>query len=80
MTAIRQTAVVRADGAVEVRSPDLRPGDTVEVIVLSEAPKQAAGDPYAWLKVAQEMKLDGPPDWSEKFEDYLEGGKSAPGQ
>jgi hypothetical protein len=79
MTAIRQTAVVRADGAVEVRSPDLRPGETVEVIVLSEAPKQSSGDPYEWLKIAQEMKLEGPPDWSEKIEDYLEGGKSAPG-
>ena len=79
MTAIRQTAVVRADGAVEVRSPDLQPGETVEVIVLSEAPKQLNGDPYAWLKIAQEMKLEGPPDWSDKVEDYLEGGKSAPG-
>ncbi len=79
MTAIRQTAIVKADGAVEVRSPDLRPGDTVEVIVLSAPAKQAAGDPYEWLKIAQEMKLEGPPDWSEKIEDYLEGGKSAPG-
>ena len=80
MTAIRQTTVVRADGAVEIRSPDLRPGETVEVIVLAEAPKQSDGDPYAWLTIAQEMKLEGPPDWSEKFEDYLEGGKGALGR
>jgi len=30
-------------------------------------------DPYEWLKIAASMNLDGPPDWSEKFEDYLNG-------
>ena len=71
MTAIRQTAVVRAARAVEIRSPDLRPGETVEVIVLSAPGKQAAGDPYEWLKIAQEMKLEGPADLSERLDDYL---------
>jgi hypothetical protein len=45
----------------------------VESIALpAELPKQEA-DPYAWLKIASEMNLDGPPDWSRRFEDYLNG-------
>jgi hypothetical protein len=27
-------------------------------------------DAHPWIKVALSMNLDGPPDWSEKFEDY----------
>ena len=30
-------------------------------------------DPHPWIKVALSLNLDGPPDWSEKFEDYLHG-------
>jgi hypothetical protein len=36
-------------------------------------PKDSNADPYEWLKIAASMNLDGPPDWSEKFEDYLNG-------
>ena len=32
-----------------------------------------ASDPHPWTKVALSLNLDGPPDWSEKFEDYLRG-------
>ena len=32
-----------------------------------------SADPYEWLKIAANMNLEGPPDWSEKFEDYLNG-------
>ena len=38
------------------------------------APKAKAkidkSDPHPWIKVALSMNLDGPSDWSEKFEDY----------
>jgi hypothetical protein len=27
-------------------------------------------DSHPWIKVALSLNLDGPPDWSEKFEDY----------
>ena len=37
-------------------------------------------DPYAWLKFAASMNLDGPPDWSEKFEDYLNGNAGETGR
>jgi hypothetical protein len=35
--------------------------------------KSEAGhaDPYAWLKFAASMNLDGPPDMSEHLDDYL---------
>jgi len=36
-------------------------------------PEAGQADPYEWLKIAANMNLDGPPDWSEKFEDYLNG-------
>ena len=44
--------------------------------------KSEAGhaDPYAWLKFAASMNLDGPPDWSEKFEDYLNGNAGETGR
>lgn len=73
MTAIRQTAVVGPEGTVNVKSSELKPGETVEVIVLAEAqvPKKADGDPYAWMKIAQELKLQGPADLSERLDDYL---------
>jgi hypothetical protein len=35
--------------------------------------KPQAPDPHPWIKVALSLNLDGPPDWSEKFEDYLHG-------
>jgi hypothetical protein len=41
----------------------------VESLSKPETPK--TGDPYAWLKIAREMNLEGPPDWSRRFEEYL---------
>src|SRR5437870_3575123 len=35
--------------------------------------KPQTPDPHPWIKVALSLNLDGPPDWSEKFEDYLHG-------
>ncbi|MEZ4712499.1 MAG: antitoxin family protein [Caldilineaceae bacterium] len=33
------------------------------------------GEPFSFLGVAQSLKLDGPPDWSAKLDEYLYGGK-----
>ncbi len=43
---------------------------------LRATPSEAQGerdelDPHPWINVALSLNLDGPPDWSEKFEDYL---------
>jgi len=44
---------------------------------LLEASKTGSGsqqaDPHPWIKVALALNLGGPADWSEKFEDYLDG-------
>lgn len=45
----------------------------VESLNQSVAAAATDADPYEWLKIAASMNLDGPPDWSEKFEDYLNG-------
>ena len=37
VAAIRQTVTVGADGRIEIRSPDLRPGAQAEVIVFVES-------------------------------------------
>ena len=45
----------------------------VEFISAPPEPLSQDVDPYAWLKIAGELNLDGPPDWSRRFEDYLNG-------
>jgi hypothetical protein len=37
------------------------------------------GEPYSFLKYAMSLNLDGPPDWSERWEDYLSGELKFPG-
>lgn len=39
-----------------------------------EAP-QKHGEPYAWMKIALDARLKGPPDWSGHLDDYLYGDK-----
>jgi hypothetical protein len=43
------------------------------VVSLNRSAQTAAtdADPYAWLKFAASMNLDGPPDMSEHLDDYL---------
>jgi hypothetical protein len=45
VAAIRQQVTVKADGMIEVRSPDLRAGDRAEVIVLVESSPSSRLDP-----------------------------------
>ena len=55
--AIRQSVIVKPGGLVELRSDELRPGATAEVIVLvdSPAPADAPGDDrVALLEAAQQ--------------------------
>lgn len=46
----------------------------VETLATPAQPTQNNAEPHAWLRIAMAMNLDGPSDWSEKFEDYLDGG------
>jgi hypothetical protein len=43
----------------------------VEVLSANAEP----ASPYAFLDAAMNLRLDGPPDWSESFEGYLYGDK-----
>jgi hypothetical protein len=47
--------------------------------LLETSPTQAAREEpiaHPWVQVALSLNLDGPSDWSRKFEDYLNSGSS----
>jgi hypothetical protein len=50
--AIRQTITVQQGGRIEIRSPELHPGETAEVIVLVNG-ADSAGDKLAKLEELQ---------------------------
>ena len=43
---------------------------------LIEMPKKGNAEPYAFLRYARTLNLDGPSDFSKSLDDYLYGGKS----
>lgn len=48
------------------------PQSRVTVTVDSPAPEKT-GEPGSFFRAALALKLDGPPDWSERFDEYLYG-------
>jgi hypothetical protein len=34
----------------------------------------------SFLRTASDLKIEGPPDWASRFDDYLYGGEDAPAQ
>ena len=71
--------VFRPDGKV-----DLEPNTKVKLIIengskklkLVEIPKKGKSEPYAFLKYARSLNLDGPTDFSANLDEYVYGGKS----
>lgn len=62
---------------------DLEPNTKVKVTIeepkklkLVVKPKKGKGEPYAFLRYARSLNLDGPSDFSKNLDDYLYGGKS----
>ena len=49
---------------------DLQPNTRVRITLETESAPDA--EPYSFLDTAQSFRLDGPPDWSERIEDYLQ--------
>lgn len=47
------------------------PNARVMLTVRTQAPAPAEGEPYAFLKVLADAKLEGPRDLSERLDDYL---------
>jgi hypothetical protein len=43
---------------------------------LVETPQQKTGEPGSFFRFALSLNLDGPPDWSERFDEYLEEARS----
>jgi hypothetical protein len=48
---------------------DLQPNTRVRITV--EIDSAPCAEPYSFLDTAQSLSLEGPPDWSERIEDYL---------
>ncbi len=61
------------DGQVlRLKEPlDLEPNTIVQVTINTVEPPQSR--PLSFLDTALSLKLEGPPDWSERLEDYLYG-------
>lgn len=76
------TATLEAifDGAVlRPEEPLALAANTRVRITLETLPPATATDtpPRSFLQTARALRLDGPPDWSEKLDDYLHGDKAA---
>jgi hypothetical protein len=54
--------------------------DYVKSISEQHEPPVKSGKPYEWIDIALKANLQGPPDWSERFEDYLDGGVGETGR
>ncbi len=70
LTATFDGAVLRLDKPLRL-PPNTRVRITVE-------PESRAGENRSFLSTASSLDLQGPPDWSNRLEDYLYG--EAPGQ
>jgi len=70
---VRQKTIVKPNGVVEVQDAQLPAGAIVEVIVVVESSNPTKSAPVSFLQTARNLKLDGPKDWSENFENYLYG-------
>ena len=69
------TTTVFATFDGEVLRPEepvtLAPNTRVRVTIETTAVEES--EPHSFLRKAQALNLDGPPDWSERLEEYLYG-------
>ena len=66
LEAVFDGVVLRPDAPVELK-PNTRVRITIETVEPVEA------KPFSFLQTARSLNLEGPADWSERFEDYLYG-------
>ena len=67
------------DGKVLTPDEPLDVAPNTRVRLRIESPthdKSGAGKKKSFLETARSLKLEGPPDWSARLEDYLYGGKT----
>ncbi len=58
--------VFRPDGPV-----DIEPNTRVRIVI--DAVLQNGQEPPSFLSIARNLRVDGPPDWSENLDKYLYG-------
>ncbi|QTA78748.1 Uncharacterized protein dnl_09800 [Desulfonema limicola] len=63
-------AVYDGKAFLPVTPLSMKPDTRVRISVTSHSTK-----PESFLDTARSLQLDGPPDWSEKLDEYLYGGK-----
>jgi len=63
-------AIYDGKNFLPVTPPALKPDTRAKIIVTPHETKSAS-----FLNTARSLNLDGPPDWSEKLDEYLYGGK-----
>lgn len=69
---LRNHAVVGSDNSVTVRAPELKPGATVEVIVVMDFHQERETPSVAsFIDAIAGVTIDAPADYSVKFEDAL---------
>ena len=74
------STVVEIEAAIKQLPPEKR--EQVRHFVQSLAPEPAqpkTGEPGSALRVAASLNLDGPTDWSEHFEEYLNASRTKNG-
>jgi hypothetical protein len=59
--------VFRPDQPIE-----LEPNTRVRITIETNPPSEQ--EPQSFLRIARSLKLEGPPDWSSRLDDYLYGG------
>ena len=71
------TKTLRATFDGQVLRPDeplpLAPNTRVVITITTE---EATPPPTSFLRTAQSLQLEGPPDWSDRLEDYLYGNRT----
>ena len=69
MQAVFDGQVLRPAEPVEL-APNTRVRITIEAV---EPPQTGDADEDSFLRTARSLNLEGPPDWSERLNDYLYG-------
>lgn len=68
LTAVYDGKAFRPDEPVQIK-----PNTRVRLVV--ELPDEAREGSFSFLRTALSLNLEGPADWSERFEDYLYGSR-----
>ncbi len=67
------TVTATFDGKVFLPDEPLHLEPNTKVRITIEKTQPAPPDARSFLQTAQSLRLDGPPDWSARFEEYLYG-------